>query len=67
LTKATIPLISTTAARSPLGLPAAAADILRSTGLDCTLGRPVSPLSHGQKQSLELAMVALEPKTHRAR
>ncbi|CAN7663481.1 branched-chain amino acid ABC transporter ATP-binding protein/permease [Mesorhizobium sp. LjNodule214] len=46
-----------------LGLPAAAADILRSTGLDGMLGRPVSLLSHGQKQSLELAMVvALEPK-----
>ncbi|WP_202366522.1 branched-chain amino acid ABC transporter ATP-binding protein/permease [Mesorhizobium sp. L-2-11] len=46
-----------------LGLPAAAADILRSTGLDRMLGRPVSLLSHGQKQSLELAMVvALEPK-----
>ncbi|MER9731856.1 ATP-binding cassette domain-containing protein [Mesorhizobium sp. M0217] len=46
-----------------LGLPAAAADILRSTGLDLMLGRPVSLLSHGQKQSLELAMVvALEPK-----
>ncbi|TIY04453.1 MAG: ATP-binding cassette domain-containing protein, partial [Mesorhizobium sp.] len=38
-------------------------DILRSTGLDRMLGRPVSLLSHGQKQSLELAMVvALEPK-----
>ncbi|TIP10163.1 MAG: ATP-binding cassette domain-containing protein [Mesorhizobium sp.] len=46
-----------------LGLPEAAADILRSTGLDQMLGRPVSLLSHGQKQSLELAMVvALEPK-----
>ncbi|MER9874536.1 ATP-binding cassette domain-containing protein [Mesorhizobium sp. M0195] len=46
-----------------LGLPATAADILRSTGLDQMLGRPVSLLSHGQKQSLELAMVvALEPK-----
>ncbi|PAQ10985.1 ABC transporter permease subunit [Mesorhizobium temperatum] len=47
-----------------LGLPAAATDILRSTGLDrMLLGRPVSLLSHGQKQSLELAMVvALEPK-----
>ncbi|MER8493891.1 ATP-binding cassette domain-containing protein [Mesorhizobium sp. M1312] len=46
-----------------LGLPAAATDILRSTGLDRMLGRPVSLLSHGQKQSLELAMVvALEPK-----
>ena len=46
-----------------LGLPSAAADILRSTGLDQMLGRPVSLLSHGQKQSLELAMVvALEPK-----
>ncbi|TIP28772.1 MAG: ATP-binding cassette domain-containing protein [Mesorhizobium sp.] len=46
-----------------LGLPAGAADIVRSTGLDRMLGRPVSLLSHGQKQSLELAMVvALEPK-----
>lgn len=46
-----------------LGLPVAAADILHSTGLDRMLGQPVSLLSHGQKQSLELAMVvALEPK-----
>lgn len=46
-----------------LGLPAAATDILRSTGLDQMLSQRVSLLSHGQKQSLELAMVvALEPK-----
>jgi len=46
-----------------LTLPQAAADILALTGLDRMLSKPVSLLSHGQKQSLELAMVvALEPK-----
>ncbi|MGE0006095.1 MAG: ATP-binding cassette domain-containing protein [Parvibaculaceae bacterium] len=46
-----------------LDLPPAAADILRLTGLDRLLDRPVSLLSHGMKQSLELAMVVtLEPR-----
>jgi branched-chain amino acid transport system permease protein len=37
--------------------------ILHLTGLDQLLATPVSLLSHGQKQSLELAMVvALEPR-----
>jgi branched-chain amino acid transport system permease protein len=46
-----------------LELPAAAARIVRLTGLDHLLGASVSRLSHGQKQSLELAMVvALAPK-----
>lgn len=46
-----------------LGLPAAAVEILQLTGLDRMLARPVSLLSHGQKQGLELSMVvALEPK-----
>ena len=48
---------------SDLALPAAALDILRLTGLDRMLERPVADLSHGLKQSLELAMVvALEPR-----
>ncbi|MDF2234777.1 branched-chain amino acid ABC transporter ATP-binding protein/permease [Albimonas sp. CAU 1670] len=46
-----------------LALPAAAVEILRLTGLDQRLALPVSLLSHGQKQSLELAMVVcLEPR-----
>src|SRR5213075_3045794 len=45
-----------------LDLPAAAAEILELTGLGKMLDRPVSMLSHGLKQSLELTMVvALEP------
>jgi branched-chain amino acid transport system permease protein len=45
-----------------LGLPQAALDVLRMTGLDRLLTEPVRLLSHGQKQALELAMVvALEP------
>lgn len=48
---------------SDLALPAAALDILRLTGIDRMLERPVADLSHGLKQSLELAMVvALEPR-----
>ena len=40
-----------------------ALDILALTGIDKMLDRPVSALSHGLKQSLELAMVvALEPR-----
>ena len=46
-----------------LKLPEAACEILRLTGLDRQLSMPVSLLSHGQKQSLELAMVvSLEPR-----
>ncbi|TDK41449.1 ATP-binding cassette domain-containing protein [Antarcticimicrobium luteum] len=46
-----------------LGLPSAAIEILQLTGLDRLLSTEVSLLSHGQKQSLELAMVvALEPR-----
>lgn len=46
-----------------LALPSAAIDILRLTGLDQDVDRPVKLLSHGQKQALELAMVvALEPR-----
>ena len=44
-------------------LPAPALKILELTGLDQFLTTPVTLLSHGQKQSLELAMVvALELK-----
>ncbi|SDX54732.1 amino acid/amide ABC transporter membrane protein 2, HAAT family /amino acid/amide ABC transporter ATP-binding protein 1, HAAT family [Albimonas donghaensis] len=51
------------ASAETLALPAAAIEILRLTGLDRMLGAPVSLLSHGQKQSLELAMVVcLEPR-----
>ncbi len=46
-----------------LDLPSAAVDILKLTALDGMLDRPVSSLSHGLKQSLELTMVvALEPQ-----
>lgn len=46
-----------------LGLPQAALDVLRMTGLDRMLAEPARLLSHGQKQALELAMVvALEPR-----
>lgn len=46
-----------------LDLPAAAVEILKLTALDGMLDRPVSALSHGLKQSLELTMVvALEPQ-----
>ncbi|MBY3136950.1 branched-chain amino acid ABC transporter ATP-binding protein/permease [Rhizobium laguerreae] len=44
-------------------LPAAAAEILTLTGMADMLDKPVSRLSHGQRQALELAMVvALEPR-----
>jgi branched-chain amino acid transport system permease protein len=50
-------------ASASLALPAASADILRLTGLDTLLSTPVRLLSHGQRQALELAMVAaLEPR-----
>lgn len=53
---------SFTRAATELPLPRPAIEILRLTGLDTLLASPVSLLSHGQKQSLELAMVvALEP------
>jgi branched-chain amino acid transport system permease protein len=46
-----------------LELPPPAVRIVRLTSLDHLLDAPVSRLSHGQKQSLELAMVvALAPK-----
>jgi branched-chain amino acid transport system permease protein len=50
--------------RSPkLALPLAAVEILELTGLNRMLDKTVALLSHGQKQSLELAMVvALEPR-----
>ncbi|WP_244471334.1 ABC transporter permease subunit [Rhizobium ecuadorense] len=51
--------------RSPaeIILPPAAAEILTLTGMAEMLDRPVSLLSHGQRQALELAMVvALEPR-----
>lgn len=45
-----------------LALPEAALRILRTTGLEAQLGTEARLLSHGQKQSLELAMVmALDP------
>lgn len=46
-----------------LVLPPAARDILVLTGLDAMLSAPLTELSHGQKQALELAMVvSLEPR-----
>lgn len=51
--------------RSPseLELPDAAVEILELTGMATMLDKPVSLLSHGQRQALELAMVvALEPR-----
>ncbi len=54
---------SPVAAAPTLALPAASVDILRLTGLDASLATPVRLLSHGQRQALELAMVAaLEPR-----
>lgn len=48
---------------SSVELPSAALDILALTGLDKKLGEPVSGLSHGMRQSLELAMVvAMQPR-----
>ena len=49
--------------RSEIALPAAAIDILALTGMAAMLDKPVSLLSHGQRQALELAMVvALDPR-----
>jgi len=49
--------------RSPtLALPASTIEVVRATGLSERLGTETRHLSHGEKQSLELAMVlALEP------
>ena len=49
--------------RSPtLALPEAAMEVVKATGLAARLGTEARHLSHGEKQSLELAMVlALEP------
>jgi len=49
--------------RTPtIALPAAALEVVRATGLGDRLGVETRHLSHGEKQSLELAMVlALEP------
>ncbi|MBB4010548.1 branched-chain amino acid ABC transporter substrate-binding protein [Allorhizobium taibaishanense] len=52
-----------TQSHDAIDLPAAAIEILRLTGLTDMADRPVSLLSHGQRQALELAMVvALEPR-----
>lgn len=46
-----------------IGLPQAALDILALTGLDQKLDQPVGGISHGMRQSLELAMVvAMQPR-----
>src|SRR5690606_13860711 len=48
---------------STIELPSAALEILALTGLNKKLGEPVSGLSHGMRQSLELAMVvAMQPR-----
>jgi branched-chain amino acid transport system permease protein len=47
---------------SVLALPEAALEVINMTGLDRMLGTEARHLAHGEKQSLELAMVlALEP------
>lgn len=54
---------SAVAAAGDLAMPAAAREILALTGLDTMLAAPLTQLSHGQKQALELAMVvSLEPR-----
>ncbi|WP_407521325.1 branched-chain amino acid ABC transporter ATP-binding protein/permease [Methylobacterium oryzisoli] len=63
LARASHEALSPVARAGTLGLPQAALDILRMTGLDHLLAQPARLLSHGQKQALELAMVvALEPR-----
>jgi len=63
MSRAALEAPSFVAASDELGLPPAAIEILRLTGLDKLLATEVSLLSHGQKQSLELAMVvSLEPR-----
>lgn len=45
------------------GMPQPAIEILELTGMSAMLDKPVSLLSHGQRQALELAMVvALQPR-----
>ncbi len=54
---------SFTRSETEIALPGPAAEILQLTGIAEIMDRPVSLLSHGQRQALELAMVvALEPK-----
>ncbi|BCH61993.1 hypothetical protein RvVAR0630_pl01350 (plasmid) [Agrobacterium vitis] len=54
---------SLTRSGTSIPLPVAAVEILRLTGIADIVDRPVSLLSHGQRQALELAMVvALEPR-----
>ncbi len=54
---------SFTRSETEIALPGPAAEILQLTGISEIMDRPVSLLSHGQRQALELAMVvALEPK-----
>ena len=63
MSRAALEAPSFVSASDALGLPQAAIEILRLTGLDKLLATEVSLLSHGQKQSLELAMVvSLEPR-----
>lgn len=63
MARAALDTPSFVSASDSLGLPSAAIEILQLTGLDQLLSTQVSLLSHGQKQSLELAMVvALEPR-----
>ncbi|NSZ19930.1 ATP-binding cassette domain-containing protein (plasmid) [Agrobacterium vitis] len=54
---------SLTRSGTSIPLPVAAVEILRLTSIADIVDRPVSLLSHGQRQALELAMVvALEPR-----
>jgi branched-chain amino acid transport system permease protein len=63
MARAAIDAPSAFSASQTLTLPPASERIVRLTGLDQLLDSPALLLSHGQKQSLELAMVvALEPK-----
>jgi branched-chain amino acid transport system permease protein len=49
--------------RAEIALPAPTVEILQLTGMAGMLDKPVSLLSHGQRQALELAMVvALQPR-----
>jgi branched-chain amino acid transport system permease protein len=63
MARAAIDSPSVFSASSTLVLPPSSERIVKLTGLDQLLDSPVLLLSHGQKQSLELAMVmALEPR-----
>lgn len=63
MARAALEAPSFVSASDKLSLPPAAIEILQLTGLEQLLSTEVSLLSHGQKQSLELAMVvALEPR-----